>query len=188
MFNFGAMLNLGSTDPVVGQSSTVIACSAKKIFQYLGEDLFLNYPKWSPEVKELIKLSPGPVQFGTMGRQVRVDQGRRTESSFKISTYEPGKRLTFVGVSDPFRCSYEIQSLESEASTKLTFTFELLELLMVMRPFESLVRAAIKDGAITTVQNIKDLVETGKCKYTSLPMATENVANTTQNPLILAEY
>jgi hypothetical protein len=167
MFNLGAMLNLGSTDPVAGRSSTLIACSAEKIFQYLGDDLFLNYPKWSPEVKELEQLTPGPVQLGTMGRQVRVDQGRRSESRFKISAYEPGERLTFIGVSDPFRCSYEIQTLESEESAKLTFTFELLELLMVMRPFEGLVRAAIKDGAITTVQNIKSLVEAEKSKHTS---------------------
>lgn len=167
MFNLGSMLNLGSTDPVAGKSSTLIACSAIKLFQYLGEDLFLNYPKWSPEVKELEQLTPGPVQLGSMGRQVRVDQGRRTESRFKISAYEPGKRLTFIGVSDPFRCSYEIQTIESEESTKLTFTFELLELLMVMRPFEGLVRAAIKDGAITTVQNIKNLVEAEKFKQTS---------------------
>jgi hypothetical protein len=38
---------------------------------------------------------------------------------------------------------------------------------MVMRPFEGLVRAAIKDGAITTVQNIKSLVEAEKSKHTS---------------------
>lgn len=167
MFNLGAMLNTDSTDPVVGKSSTLITCSAEKIFQYLGDDLFLNYPKWSPEVKELEQLTPGPVQLGTMGRQVRIDKGRRTESSFKISTYEPGKCLTFVGVSYPFRCSYEIQTIEAEESAQLTFTFELLKLLMVMRPFEDLVRTAINDSAITTVRNIKDLVEAEKFKNTS---------------------
>lgn len=153
------LYNLGSTEPVLGRSSTLVACSTKEIFQYLGEDLFLNYPKWSPEVKELEQLMPSPLQLGTIGRQIRVDQGRRTESSFKISAFEPGERLTFVGTPEPFRCSYEMQTMESEESTKLTFTFELLELLAIMRPFEGLVRVAIKEGAGKTVQNIKRLIE-----------------------------
>lgn len=66
------MFNLGSTEPVTGRASTSINCSAREPFQYLGEDLFLNYPKWSSEVKELEQITPGPVQLGTIGRQVRV--------------------------------------------------------------------------------------------------------------------
>jgi hypothetical protein len=164
MFNLGSMLNLGSTEPVIGRASTVVECSNTELFQYLGDGLFQNYPKWSPEVKELEQITPGPVQLGTVGRQVRVDQGRRSESHFKISDYDMGERLTLVGVSDPFRCSYELQVIDSDRLTKLTFTFELLELLAVMRPFEGLVRAAIKEGAGHTVQNIKRLVEAEKSR------------------------
>jgi hypothetical protein len=162
MFNLGSMLNLGSTEPVIGKAYTVVECSASELFQYFGEDLFKNYPKWSPEVKELEKITPGPVRLGTEGRQVRIDQGRRTESKFKISTYEPGVRLTLVGLSDPYRCTYELRDINSGNSTKLTFSFELLEILAIMRPFEGLVRVAIKDGAERTVQNIKRLVEKEK--------------------------
>ncbi|NBQ68233.1 MAG: polyketide cyclase [Nitrosomonadaceae bacterium] len=159
MFNLGSMLNLGSTDPVIGRAHTIVSCSAAELFQYIGAGLFDNYPKWSPEVKELEQITPGPVQLGTEGRQVRVDQGRRSESKFKISAFEPGQRITLVGVSDPFRCTYELQEISPEQSTKLTFSFELLEILAIMRPFEGLVRVAIKDGAGRTVQNIKRLVE-----------------------------
>ncbi|MDV6343805.1 SRPBCC family protein [Nitrosomonas sp. Is37] len=167
MFNLGSMLNLGSTEPVIGRASTLVECSTKDLFKYLGQDLFQNYQKWSPEVQELEQLTPGPVQLGTIGRQVRLDLGRRTESRFKVFTYEPGVRLTLVGVSDPFRCTYELQDINPEKSTRLTFSFELLELLVVMRPFEGLVRAAIKDGAERTVQNIKRLIEAEKSIKTS---------------------
>ncbi|SDY00248.1 SRPBCC family protein [Nitrosomonas sp. Nm33] len=167
MFNLGSMLNLGSTEPVIGRASTLVECSTKDLFKYLGQDLFQNYQKWSPEVQELEQLTPGPVQLGTIGRQVRLDLGRRTESRFKVFTYEPGVRLTLVGVSDPFRCTYELQDINPEKSTRLTFSFELLELLVVMRPFEGLVRAAIKDGAERTVQNIKRLIEAEKSIETS---------------------
>ncbi|MBS0299029.1 MAG: SRPBCC family protein [Proteobacteria bacterium] len=159
MFNLGSMLNLGSTDPVIGRAYTIVSCSTAELFQYIGAGLFDNYPKWSPEVKELEQLTPGPVGLGTEGRQVRVDQGRRSESKFKISAFEPGQRITLVGVSDPFRCTYELQEINPVQSTKLIFSFELLEILAIMRPFEGLVRVAIKDGANRTVQNIKRLVE-----------------------------
>ncbi len=162
MFNLGSMLNLGSNEPVIGKAHIIVKCPASTLFHYLGEGLFENYPKWSPEVKELEQITPGPVMLGTEGRQVRVDQGRRTESRFKISAYEPGVRLTLIGIADPFRCTYELQEINSENSTQLTFSFELLEILAIMRPFEALVRVAIKDGAERTVQNIKRLVETEK--------------------------
>lgn len=164
MFNLASMLNLGSTEPVIGSANIVVESSANDLFHYIGDELFQNYPKWSPEVKELEKITPGPVQLGTIGRQVRVDQGRRSESRFKITDFDFGERLTFSGISDPYRCSYELQAGDSEHSTKLIFTFELLELLAVMRPFEGLVRTCIKDGVARTTQNIKRLVEDEKLK------------------------
>lgn len=106
MFNLGSMLNLGSTEPVLGSASTIVECSAAELFEFIGENLFQNYPRWSPEVKELEKITSGPVQLGTIGRQVRVDQGRRSESRFRISDFIPEQRLTFSGISDSYRCSY----------------------------------------------------------------------------------
>lgn len=159
MFNLGSMFNLGPSEPVIGKANILMECPATKIFKYIGEDLFLNYPKWSPEVKELEQLSDGPVKLGTIARQVRVDQGHRSESKFRITIYEPHKRLAFAGISEPFRCIYELQDGHDGKSVKLNFTFELLEIQVLMRPFEPLIRAAVQDGANRTVQNIKRLVE-----------------------------
>ena len=44
-------------------------------------------------------------------------------------------------------------------NTRLTFRFELLELEMFMRPFQKLIRYAIEDGAESTVENIKNLID-----------------------------
>ena len=43
--------------------------------------------------------------------------------------------------------------------TRLSFTFELLELQMFMRPFEKLIRIVVRDGAERTVRNLKRLTE-----------------------------
>ena len=164
MFNLGSMFNLGPSEPVVGTATILVECSVIDVFKYIGEDLFVNYPKWSPEVKELEQLSEGPVKLGTIARQVRVDQGHRSESKFRITIYEPPKRLAFAGLSEPFRCIYELQDSDGAKKARLNFTFELLEIQMLMRPFEQLIRSAVQDGAEQTVRNIKRLVEAGETR------------------------
>ena len=159
MFNLGSMFNLGPSEPVVGKASILLECPARQAFKFIGENLFLNYPRWSPEVKELEQITNGPVCLGTIARQVRVDQGHRSESKFRITIYEPDRRLAFAGISDPFRCIYELQDEHHPGSARLFFKFELLEIQMVMRPFEPMIRTAVQGGAERTVQNIKRLVE-----------------------------
>jgi hypothetical protein len=154
------MFNLSPSEPVVARASILMERPAEKVFEYLADGFFENYPKWSPEVKELECISNGPVRAGTIARQVRVDHGHRSESEFRITIYEPYRRLAFAGVSVPFHCIYEVEDKNDGKSAKLNFTFELLELQMLMRPFEQLIRTAVQDGAERMVRNIKRLVET----------------------------
>jgi hypothetical protein len=153
------MFSLGPKQPVIGKASVLINRSARDIFRYLGDGFFENYPKWSPEVVELERITDGPLRLGTIARQVRVDQGRRSETRFKIDTYERDRRLGFAGVSDPFRCVYELSVRNSGSSSELAFTFELIELQIFMLPFEKLIRIVVQEGAERTVRNIKRLTE-----------------------------
>ena len=152
------MLGLFKDNPVVGKASTIIESSNDKLFSFIGNDLMKNYPRWSPEVKELEKLTDGPVQSGTVCRQVRIDQGNRSESTFKVKVFDTGARICFEGVSNPYRCDYMIEPI-NDSNSRLTFIFELLSLDMHVRPCEKLVRIAIQDGTARTVNNIKKLVE-----------------------------
>lgn len=152
------MFNLFNDRPVVGKASSLIHQPDEYVFNFIGTDLLANYPRWSPEVRELEKLTDGPLGLGTLCRQVRVDQGNRSESTFKVVIFEPYARIRFDGVSNPFRCDYVLESTDS-TSTQITFTFELLSLELHMRPFEKLIRIAVQDGAERTVRNIKKLIE-----------------------------
>ena len=156
------MFNLGSREPVIAKARVVIQRPPVEIFKYLGDGFFENYPKWSPEVVELESISDGPLKLGTIARQVRIDQGRRTETKFTINVYERDKRLGFAGVSDPFRCTYELRDINSGKSAELIFTFELSEIQMFMRPFEKLIRVVVQEGAERTVRNLKQLTEARK--------------------------
>ncbi|GJL72367.1 MAG: hypothetical protein NMNS01_15660 [Nitrosomonas sp.] len=152
------MFGLLKETPVVGKSNVLINSPSDKLFEFIGDNLLENYPRWSPEVRELEKLTDGPVKLGTLCRQVRIDQGNRSESTFKVNVFEPGLRICFEGVSNPYRCDYAIESV-NEKTCRITFIFELLDLELHMKPFEKLVRIAIQDGTERTVHNIKKLIE-----------------------------
>ena len=55
------MFNLFSDKPVVGKASSVIRRSDEYVFNFIGIDLLVNYPRGSPEVRELVKLTEGPL-------------------------------------------------------------------------------------------------------------------------------
>jgi hypothetical protein len=159
------MFGLLNATPVTGKANTLIQCPSDRLFDFIGVELLKNYPRWSPEVKELEKLTDGPIKVGTQCHQVRVDQGRRSESTFKVNVFEPGKRICFEGVSNPYRCDYLIESMDEENS-RMTFIFELLDLDLHMKPFEKLIRIAIQDGTERTVHNIKKIIETEQTQAT----------------------
>lgn len=152
------MLNFFKDTPVVGKSSINIEKSAIDIFKFIGTDMAKNYPRWSPEVQELNKLSPEELQKGARFKQVRIDQGTKSESIFTVNVFDEPHCVCFEGISNPFKCEYKIESLNTNLS-KLTFTFELTTLELHIRPFEKLVRIAVQDGTERTVRNIKKLIE-----------------------------
>ncbi|MBN8452956.1 SRPBCC family protein [Accumulibacter sp.] len=129
----------------------------ERVFQFVALDFLVNYPRWSPEVLRLEAVSSGPVRPGFQARQVRVDQGHKTESVFEVSELEAPKRVRFQGVSAPYSSLYEFDDRSS--STTIRFSFEIAALEPRLRPFEKLVRIALQDGARRTVKTLKLLIE-----------------------------
>lgn len=156
------MFNLFKDTVVAGKASTEIQCSNEKLFDFIGNQLLTNYPRWSPEVRELEQLTPGSITQGTLCRQVRVDQGNQSESTFKVVIFNPTSRICFEGVSNPFRCDYVLEATDQNA-TRISLTFELLRLELYMRPFEKLIRFAVQDGSERTLRNIRKLIEAEHC-------------------------
>jgi len=152
------MLGLGAAKPVSGQAEGLVSCSAARVFEYIADQFFDNYPKWCPQVVELEQLSAPPVGVGSRGRQVTRDRGIDSESTFEVTRFEASEKLEIKGATEPFRSSYEFHR-EDEGTTRVSFTFELEELDLVMRPFQKLIRVALQDGATQTIENIKNLLE-----------------------------
>ena len=161
MFNLGSMFNLGPAHPVVGKKSILVKSSAAEVFNFIGDGLFLNYPNGRRKYRNL-NVSLWARKVGNDGKAGTRRSWPTLGIDVHITVYEPPNRLALAGVVEPYRCLYELQPQSREDVTELSFTFELLELKVFMRPFEQLVRSAIQDGAVRTVENIKRLVENGK--------------------------
>lgn len=156
-------MGLFSTNAAVREcASVLIHRSPDTVFRFIGEEFFTNYPRWSPEVLELKPISSAPVRVGTRARQVRMDLGHRSESIFAVTIFQPGRRICFEGISSAYHCDYHIEAVSANSSTILGFTFELPKLEIYLRPFEGLIRDAIRNGVARTVQNVKRLVEAGR--------------------------
>jgi hypothetical protein len=145
---------------VKAQASILIAAPPHRVYEFVAIDFARNYRRWSPEVQRLEMLTPGPLRVGSRARQVRVDRGRRSDSSFRVVALDPASRVGFVESSGQFLIDYRIDELGDR--TRLTFVFELRRLELYMRPFEKLVRVAVQDGVERVVRNIKGLIERGR--------------------------
>jgi len=159
------MLGLGSAKPLIGQAVDVVNSPIARIYDFVGNCFFDNYPRWCPQVVELEMLSEPPIRSGTIGRQVTRDRGIDSESTFLVTHFAAPQRMEIMGKSEPFRTAYEF-AMETETSTRLAFTFEVKELDLVMRPFQKLIRIALEEGAVQTVENIKQLLEGGELQAT----------------------
>lgn len=152
------MFGIGESKPVAGHAEDIVSCAASAAYDYVGLRFFENYRKWCPQVIELEELTPPPIGSGSKGRQVTLDRGIESESTFEIAEFAPTRCFAIAGISEPFRSSYEFFE-EGDGKTRLVFSFELKELDLVMRPFQKLIRTALQEGAIQTVENIKQLLE-----------------------------
>lgn len=154
------MLGIGGAKPLSGSAEETISCSVARVYEFIAGGFFENYPKWCPQVIELEQLSPPPISEGAKGRQVTRDRGIDSESVFTVSTFTPDAAFEISGETEPFRSSYVMTPI-GPGATRVSFTFELKEIDLVMRPFQKLIRAAIEEGAAQTVENIKRLLDEG---------------------------
>jgi hypothetical protein len=142
---------------VKAQSRTLIRCPLPDVYGFVVEDFVRNYPLWCPEVQRLRPLTDGPLELGWTAHQVRVDQGRRTETDFRVIALDPQRYVCFKGIKDPFVIDYRFDPQGQH--TQFALSFELAQLGFALRPFEKLIRFAVQDGTERVVRNLKALVE-----------------------------
>jgi hypothetical protein len=144
---------------IKAQSQISVRRPISKVYHFVVTDFFKNYPRWSPEVIELESIGSNKIALGARGRQIRIDQGRRSETRFQITELIEQKRAVFDGdLQAKFAIRYNFES-KSDEETIIFFEFELKKIDLFMMPFQKLIRIAIQDGSDRTIRNIKRLIE-----------------------------
>lgn len=144
---------------ISARSQINIGHPVSKVYAFVVTDFFKNYPRWSPEVVELEAIGEKNIALGARGRQIRVDQGRRSETRFQVTELVDNKRAVFDGdLQAKFAIRYNFEAI-NDHECLLVFEFELKKLDFFMMPFQKLIKLAIQDGAERTIRNIKRLIE-----------------------------
>ena len=140
------------------ENSILIRRRIEDVYQFVATDFFETYPRWSPQVSELEKLSSGPMRVGVVGRQVRSDGGYRSEARFQVTHFTPLLELRFASMTKPgFEVHYRFEPVACD--TRLTFNFN-LELPFLIRPLRHRVGEVVKRGGSCVLHNLKILLET----------------------------
>ncbi|MDS4069070.1 MAG: hypothetical protein RKO24_05565 [Candidatus Competibacter sp.] len=95
---------------IADKADVLIFEKVEPVYRFVALNFVANYPRWSAEVVDLKPLSTGPVRLGYQARQVRVDQGHKTESTFEVAELEPLRRVSFQGITAPYRSIYEFDT------------------------------------------------------------------------------
>jgi hypothetical protein len=65
------------------------------VFDFIGTHCYENHPRWEPEVVEIRPLSPEPIGLGSRAVMVREEYGRRSETEYEVTAFEPARRIAF---------------------------------------------------------------------------------------------
>lgn len=72
------------------KSSVEIKRSVEDVFAYVVDGFFEHRAARNPNIRELVKTSPGPMAVGTTGREITADKsGYLSETLYTATAYEP---------------------------------------------------------------------------------------------------
>lgn len=152
------MFAIDLSTTITGKATVQIDLPARDVFSFVGDHFFENYPKWALEVIEFEPLDGLKPKIGAKAKQKRHEQGQTVVTIFRITEFEPCKILGLEAINGEFRHRYTLEALTDSGPTVLNFSFQLLNVDMVLIPFEKLIRTAIEEGVRNSVENIKNLL------------------------------
>ncbi|MEX2431138.1 MAG: SRPBCC family protein [Dehalococcoidia bacterium] len=99
----------------------VIGRSVDSVFVFVTDPS--KHPLWQQNVVEAALVSEPPVGVGSIGREVRQFIGRRVETTYKVSIFEPNRRFVTESVSGPVpgEIGAEFEAVD-ESSTRVTLS------------------------------------------------------------------
>lgn len=150
------MINL---DSLLQETASIeIEADIQQVFRFIATDFEKNYPKWSQEIEKVEKISSGPIALNSELLLYRREVGQTIKSRIRVVDFRKNDVFTLESISEPYLMSYAFVSNQDDCNTTLKFTFHLKKIELIMRPFVKLIRTALRDGAVQSLNNVRSLV------------------------------
>jgi uncharacterized membrane protein len=99
------------------EQRVVIQRAVTDVFTYMVD--FQHEPEWNPLVLEAMQTSVGPVQVGTTFHDVSRFLGRRVESNYEVTRYDPGEHIAIRSTSGPLSFTLQYTFAPVRGGTEL---------------------------------------------------------------------
>jgi uncharacterized protein YndB with AHSA1/START domain len=103
------------------EREVTIARPVAEVFAFVADGL--NAPRWRPGVMD-ISLASGTGLGAVYKQGVKGPGGRRTDADYRITAFEPNRRLSFEAIAGPVRPTGQFVFDDVNGGTRLTFALQ----------------------------------------------------------------
>jgi ligand-binding SRPBCC domain-containing protein len=134
----------------------VINRPVEEVFSFLSN--FANNSQWEPGILESKQVSPAPMGAGTQLMDVRKVMGRKVETTYEVTAYEPNKRFAIKSTSGPVRvkASYSFEPVDGGTRVTDAAEFETSGFFRLLQPIFAL---TVKKQMKANFAKIKQVLE-----------------------------
>jgi uncharacterized membrane protein len=139
------------------EESIEINRSLEEVFNYVSD--VANFPHWTAHTLEVRKDTPGPPQEGDGFTVAIKSVGRRFETPYERTSYEPNRHYTDRAVGGPIpdqRWDYTFEEVPGGTRLRRAVEAEPGGLLRLVEPLQ---KRAVKRQLRMDLQTLKDLLE-----------------------------
>ena len=133
----------------------IIDRSPADVFAFVADGL--KGPTWRPGVVDVALISGSGVG-ATYKQGVKGPGGRRIDADYRVTVFEPNRRLAFVGIAGPVRPNGEFVLEEVADGTRLTFSLDAelggIRTLLMGRAVQKTM-----DAEVAATERLKEILE-----------------------------
>jgi uncharacterized protein YndB with AHSA1/START domain len=138
------------------QHRVTIARPVGEVFAFVADGL--NGPNWRPGILDIALVSGSGVG-ATYKQGVKGPGGRRIAADYRVTAYEPNRRLAFEATAGPVRPTGEYVLDEVTDGTQLTFSLR-AKLSGIKKLLMGAAVQRTMDGEVAATERLKQLLET----------------------------
>ena len=137
------------------EREVTIARPVGDVFAFVADGL--NAPRWRPGVLD-ISIASGSGLGAVYKQGVRGPGGRRIDADYRVTAYEPNRRLSFETIAGPVRPTGQFVFDDLDGATRLTFALQ-AELTGIKRFLMGGAVQKTMDAEVGATERLKEVLE-----------------------------